>query len=242
MRKCHHHFNLHLLILHNHGTHNPRQKFHIWANQRKVGPGKQVLVPSGFRHSKPQRFGSENVLQSDSPQKRWEISSVSHVFFSDVLVYYLGKSKKNVMLILGVLWKRGVETCSTRNSPVASAAQHEKKPIPRKVQRKRKHLLFDTRHPKKSKVAADVSPKTCPTTLFTCTNGRTWGEKYFDTSEETGRVQTYLLESLRPLIYFSDFFSSHFLATFHSHNAPSTRHPKSLLSFHLTHASWYLGR
>lgn len=163
-------------------------------------------------------------------------------FFSDVLVYYLGKSKKNVMLILGVLWKRGVETCSTRNSPVASAAQHEKKPIPRKVQRKRKHLLFDTRHPKKSKVAADVSPKTCPTTLFTCTNGRTWGEKYFDTSEETGRVQTYLLESLRPLIYFSDFFSSHFLATFHSHNAPSTRHPKSLLSFHLTHASWYLGR
>lgn len=133
-------------------------------------------------------------------QKKCGRFQVFHMcVFSDVYFITL-ENQKNVMIILVVLWKTGVETCSTRNSPVASAAQHEKKPIPRKVQIKRKHLLFDTRHPKKPKVAADVSPKTCPTTLFTCTNGRTWGEKYFDTSEETGRVQTYLLESLRPLI------------------------------------------
>ena len=106
-------------------------------------------------------------------KKMWEISSVSHVFFSDVYFITLENQKKCNAYTSCSLKKGGVETCSTRNSPVASAAQHEKKPIPRKVQIKRKHLMFDTRHPKKPKGAADVSPKTCPTPLFTCTKGWT---------------------------------------------------------------------
>lgn len=152
-------------------AHNPRQKFHIWANQRKVGPGKQVLVPSGFRHSKPQRFGSENVWQSPKKCGRFQVFHMC--FFSDVYFITLENQKKCNAYTSCSLKKGGVETCSTRNSPVASAAQHEKKPIPRKVQIKRKHLMFDTRHPKKPKGAADVSPKTCPTPLFTCTKGWT---------------------------------------------------------------------
>ena len=193
MRKCHHHFNLHLLILHNHGT--QPSAGHIksgptngrWARANRCWYHLVSAIPN-LRGLVRKTFCKVIVKKNMGDFKSFVLFQMCSLLPR--------KIKKKEWFILVVIWKRGGWNRSTRNSPVASAAQHEKKPIPRKVQIKRKHLLFDTRHPKKPKVAADVSPKTRPTTVSVGLEG----EKYFDTSEETGRVQTYLLESLRPLI------------------------------------------
>jgi len=98
MRKCHHHFNLHLLILH-HGTQPSAEISHL-GQPTEGGPGQTgagtIWLPP-FQTSKVW-FG-KRLAKS---KKMWEISSVSHVFFSDVYFITL-ENQKNVMLILVVL-------------------------------------------------------------------------------------------------------------------------------------------
>ena len=176
MRKCHHHFNLHLLILHNHGTPNPRQVTSNLGQPTEGGPGQTgagtIWLPP-FQTSKVW-FG-KRLAKSKKKCGRFQ---VFHMWFFQMCTLLPWKIKKNVMIYISCsLKKGGLKPVQQENSPVASAAQHEKEPIPRKVQIKRKHLLFDARHPKRPKVAAHVSPKTCPAPLFTCTNGWTWGGK-----------------------------------------------------------------